>query len=132
MIIKTTFKSHFKVSKKKINKDKSIFVRNMVVFFLFSKVFLKSCNVNLLFQKVNNQPTSFLKAPSRHKKFFHQVFFEFFIIKIFFFFLKKGKVNNPQKIFKKIDNFFKKIGTNVLTRTKISVTFNTYFNFKLF
>ena len=131
MILKTTFKSHFKINKRK-NKDKSIFVRNMVIFFLFTKVFLTNCNVNLLFQKKSKHPTTFLKAPSRHKKFFHQTFFEFFVVKIYFHFLKKIKVSNSSLIFKKLNNFFFNIGSNVLTRTKISISLNTSVDFKLF
>ena len=73
----------------------------MVVFLLFTKIFFKGCVVNFFFTKNKNSNTNILKAPSRHKKFFHQLFYEYFIIKINFFFKKvtplrqdKGRINN--------------------------------------
>lgn len=139
MVVKTVFKSHFKV-KKNFSKSskKKIFVKNMVVFLLFTKIFFKGCVVNFFFTKNKNSNTNILKAPSRHKKFFHQLFYEYFIIKINFFFKKvtplrqdKGRINdlvtNLPLIFLNIDSIFSKINSNTLNRTKISTSFGCFF-----
>ena len=83
MVIKTVFKSHFKI-KRNFNKNskKKIFVKNMAVFLLFTKIFFTNCTVNFFFTKDMNTNTNVLKAPSRHKKFFHQIFYEYFLVKI--------------------------------------------------
>ncbi len=124
MIVKTTFKSHFKIKKTLFkNKEKSIFVKNMIVFFLFSKIFLRNCSINLLFKKVKKLQTNLLKAPSRHKKFFHQVCFEFFYLKVNFNFNFKLKIPTHFfcVFFEKINNIFIKFGSNTLTRVKFSL-----------
>jgi len=108
MVVKTVFKSHFKV-KKNFSKSskKKIFVKNMVVFLLFTKIFFKGCVVN-------------------------------FFIKINFFFKKvtplrqnKGRINNLVTnlplIFLNIDSIFSKINSNTLNRTKISTSFGCFF-----
>jgi hypothetical protein len=128
LIVKSVFKSHFKVKKnflkKQKNIEKKIFVKNMFIFLLFSKIFLKGCLVSFFFKKNKVNSTNILKAPSRHKKFFHQVFYEYFQISFFFkFFLKRYfKINTSMYLFKKINNIFNKIGSNTLTRIKISTT----------
>lgn len=102
----------------------------MVIFLLFSKIFLLGCNTTLLFGNLKKNQINILKAPSRHKKFFHQVFFEFFFVKVFFKF--KFKVNNNLFLccvfFKKLDLIFQKIGSNTLTRIKISAIFKVNLN----
>ena len=140
MVIKLTFKSHFKIkkinknsNKKQFNNPKTIFVKNMVVFLLFNKLFFENCTTTILFTKTTTNNISLLKAPSRHKKFFHQVFQENFFLKIFFRCLyyklnslvdfKKINLNTniiSIKIFKKLFLIFSKIGSNVLTQTKFS------------
>ena len=80
MTIKVDFKSNFKIKNNfsKNNAKKNIFIKNMVVFLLFSKTFFKNCKVTLLLNKKRKIITNILKAPSRHKKFFHQIFHEIF------------------------------------------------------
>ena len=135
MVVKTVFKSHFKIKKNFLkNSKKKIFVRNMVIFLLFTKIFFKGCAVNFFFLKNRNTCTNVLKAPSRHKKFFHQIFYEYFIIKVNFFFrglkplkdktylgVLRSSVLNLTHIFKKLDTIFKKISSNTINRTKISI-----------
>ena len=96
----------------------------MLIFLLFSKIFFKECKINLLFKKSKENQISFLKAPSRHKKFFHQTFFEFFQIKFFLNFHLKEKINfyNTQVLFKKLNLVFLNLGSNLLTRTKFVVS----------
>ena len=98
---------------------------------LFSKFFLNKCKISLLFSKNTKNSVNILKAPSRHKKFFHQTTFELFTTKIifnFYSFLKnKHLLNNIIKIiifFNKINLCFFKIGSNILNRVKISVCFS--------
>ena len=131
MVIKTVFKSHFKI-KRNFNKNskKKIFVKNMAVFLLFTKIFFTNCTVNFFFTKDTNTNTNVLKAPSRHKKFFHQIFYEYFLVKINFFFSDALNTENLQKcaisrlgIFNEIDTIFKKIGSNTLSRSKMSISF---------
>jgi len=127
LIVKTTFKSHFKIKKSlDKNKNKFIFIKNMVVFLLFSKIFFKGCAVKLLFNKTKKHQTNILKAPSRHKKFFHQVFFEFFSVKLILNFKLSKKIpyNSTVNLFFNLDNLFKKIGSNTFTRIKFNSTFN--------
>ena len=87
---------------------------------MFSKLFLKNFKINLRFLKKKNTQTSFLKAPSRHKKFFHQVCYEMFILKIFikYFFEKVFDRNSYISLFENCESIFKEIGSNTLTRTK--------------
>ncbi len=139
MVVKTVFKSHFKV-KKNFSKSskKKIFVKNMVVFLLFTKIFFKSCAVNFFFTKNKNNNINILKAPSRHKKFFHQLFYEYFIVKVNFFFKKITPLQQDKKntnnlvihlplIFLSINLIFSKINSNTLSRTKISTSFKCFF-----
>ena len=139
MVIKTVFKSHFKFKKNFLkNSKKKVFIKNMVVFLLFTKFFFKGCVVNFFFTKNRNTQTNILKAPSRHKKFFHQIFFEYYTIKINFFFTnsifrKLSTIRDLEKpntslknltlVFKNLNILFKKIGSNTLNRTKLSISF---------
>ena len=133
MIVKTIFKSHFKIKKSFLkNKNKKIFVKNIIVFLLFTKIFLNGCLVSFFFKKNKVNCTNVLKAPSRHKQFFHQIFYEFFQIKVFFNFTK----SKPLKYisfgivtFEKLNLIFQKIGSNILTRTKILGSFVFGFNY---
>lgn len=127
MIVKTIFKSHFKIKKSFLkNKEKKIFVKNIIIFLLFTKIFVSGCLVSFFFKKNKVNCTNILKAPSRHKQFFHQVFYEFFQINVFFSFIKVKdltKIENSIAIFEKLNLVFQKIGTNILTRTKILISF---------
>lgn len=133
MIVKTTFKSHFKIRRISTkNKDKKIFVKNIFIFLLFSKIFVKNCIVSFLLKKHTTNKTNILKAPSRHKKFFHQVFCEYFQINLFLKFnnFTFKNCNNIVIVFKKFNKMFQKLGSNTLNRTKISISFfflKTYF-----
>lgn len=97
----------------------------MVVFFLFSKIFFKNCFVSLLFNSKKKKQINILKAPSRHKKFFHQVFFEIFHLKVFFYFnfFYKIPVKLCNSFFVNLNTVFLKFGTNVLNRVKFLVNF---------
>jgi len=139
LIVKTVFKSHFKmrsILKKKF--EKKIFIKNMVVFILLSRSFFKNCKVKLLFLKKNRLASNLLKAPSRHKKFFHQIKIETFFIKIFFKFnyaeLKEtyNLDSNILNLIGDIDLIFSKIGSNTLNRLKITTTIRRKHNFGLF
>ena len=133
--MKTTFKSHFKL-KKFIKKDeKKIFVKNMIMFLLFGKVFFKNCKISLLFLNKKNYYTNILKAPSRHKKFFHQLCYETFFLKVFFKFPQNLILDKilSLKLFPLLGKVFLKIGSNVLTRIKLTVsTKNKITNLDLF
>ena len=125
MILKTTYKSHFcfkhsfKLSKKKI------FIKNIVIFILFSKIFFLNLNISLLFSNKTKNSISLLKAPSRHKKFMHQIYTEYFSVTIFWIFQIKYliRLDCCLYFFKKIQTTFLKIGSNSLTRTKCVVIF---------
>lgn len=122
--MKTTYKSHFKLKKFFKKDEKKIFVKNMIIFLLFSNIFLQNCKISLLFSVKQKTHTSLLKAPSRHKKFFHHIFYEIFLVKLFFKFLKNFKIYNKNffKIFSLINCIFNKIGSNTLTRIKTTVS----------
>ena len=127
MIIKATFKSHFKIKKNfKKNLNKFTFVKNIVVFFLFFKVFFKNLKISLSFSKKKRFQTSLLKAPSRHKKFFHQICFEYFTLKAFFYFLINPTIglNNVVCFFQKLNTIFERFGSNVLLKSKFSTLFS--------
>jgi hypothetical protein len=126
MIVKTVFKSHFKIKKKILkNNSKKIFVKNMFIFLLFSKIFLKNCLVSFFFRKDNLNKINLLKAPSRHKKFFHQIYYEYFQVKFIFRFKKIfKKINNTIIIFNVFNKIFLKIGSNTLNRIKLSISFS--------
>jgi hypothetical protein len=131
LVIKTTFKSHFKLKKNfKKNKSKFLFVKNIIIFFLFFKVFFKNCKLTISYKNKKKLQTSLLKAPSRHKKFFHQICFENFILKTYFYFFFKNKIATHNSIifFKRINLIFEKFGSNVLTKTKLSARFNISYN----
>lgn len=124
MILKTTYKSHFKL-KNFLNKNsgKKIFVKNIIIFILFTKIFVNSSTTTFQFKKKKKNQISLLKAPSRHKKFFHQISYEYFYINII---IKFGdcvlstitdNYNNTLILFYKLDNIFKNFGSNTLTRT---------------
>jgi hypothetical protein len=134
MLIKIDFKSNFKIknSFSKKNSNKNIFIKNMVIFLLFSKLFLQTCKVTILISKKKKILTNLLKAPSRHKKFFHQIFHEIFRLRVFFLFnnilinsyhpnnIKKLHILNSVNFFSNLDKFFTKIGSNVLSKNKFS------------
>lgn len=135
MIVKTTFKSHFKFKKFSKKDEKKIFVKNIIIFLLFSKIFFKNCKISLIFLKQQQQRTSILKAPSRHKKYFHQLCHEIFFLKIFFKFPFKVILTKmlSLKLFPILNAIFLKIGSNILTRIKFTVsTKNQIKNLDLF
>ena len=104
--------------------NKYIFVKNMVLLLLFSKIYNRSCKMSLLYTNKKKCITSFLKAPSRHKKFFHQIVLEIFSVKFFFKFLFFKKINyksNHLVLIKK-KNFFQKVGSNNFTLVKFLIS----------
>ena len=135
MIIKTVYKSHFKVKKIfKKHQEKKIFLKNILVYLLFSKFFFKNCNVSFNFFKKKINKISFLKAPSRHKKFFHQVTTEMFFLKIFFNFKTEIKIldiKNELCVFTHLRKFFNTIGSNTLCRVKFTTIFFILHKFEL-
>ena len=139
MIIKTTFKSHFKIKKNFCkNLKKKIFVKNIIIFLLFTKIFFRGCVVSFFFTRNKTNRTDVLKAPSRHKKFFHQIYYEFFNIKVIFNFkegvLKKTTYPSTDLVycFESLSNIFKRMGSNTLTRVKFIVSFKTNTNLNFF
>lgn len=90
-------------------------------------MFLINCKVSLKFNNLKKLQTNLLKAPSRHKKFFHQIYFEIFSVNVFFLFEYRKKVPTHEinNIFLKVNDIFLKIGSNTLTRTKFIMC--TYF-----
>ena len=102
------------------------------MFLLFTKIFLNGCLVSFFFKKNKVNCTNILKAPSRHKQFFHQVFYEFFQIKVFFNFTRLKILKNTYYsvvTFEKLDLIFQKVGSNILTRTKVLISFVFMFNY---
>lgn len=138
MLIKTTFKSHFKLKNffKKKGPEKSIFVKNIIVLILFTKIFLKTFKITLNFKKRRFKQLNILKAPSRHKKFFHQISYEHFFVKIGFFFntnpLFKNSYLDSIELFKKLDRIFKNFGSNTLTRTVFKLRYKINTSIDLF
>lgn len=130
MIIKVIFKSHFKVKKKfkKKNLKKKILVKNMLVLFLFSKIFFVNFTISCTFMKPLKKVFSLLKAPSRHKKYFHQLVIEYYKC-AFFFKLKEQKridLSMCLHCFSRIEEgFFKKLGSNIFSRVKVLTLINT-------
>ena len=127
LIIKTIFKTHFKIKKNfRKTSSKKLFLKNIIVFLFFSKIFFKSCALNFFFTKNRKNQTNILKAPSRHKKFFHQILYEYFNIKISFKFstLPPFKPLDILKLFSGLNLIFLKLGSNTMNRTKINVNFN--------
>lgn len=91
-----------------------------------SKLFLKKTTINLNFKKYRKYATNILKSPCRHKKFFHKVVYEYFVVSITYRFLEKklfSKKFNILKLFRKLNKFYDFIGTNSLTRTKFLIFF---------
>lgn len=122
-----TFKTHFKLfnNKKKIKNLKRIFLKNIIIFLFSTKMFLQKCKFNFIFLKKNFFKINLLKSPVRHKKFFNQVVNNYFLLK-FFFYIDLTDFLLYENIFI-FYNFLKKklknIGTNLLTRKKLSLIF---------
>lgn len=137
MLVKTTFKSHFKFKNIFVKKrsKKIIFVKNVLILILFSKVFLKICEITINFKKRRFKKLSILKAPSRHKKFFHQICYEHFFVKMGFLFKANAIIGNScsdaVKFFRKIDHIFGEFGSNTLTRTVFKLRFKIGINLYL-
>ena len=118
--------------------EKKIFIKNMIIFILLSRSLFKNCEVKLLFLKKSELASNILKAPSRHKKFFHQIKIETFFIKIFFKFKQSCREEVPildsniLNLIRKLDLVFSKIGSNTLNRLKITTTINQMHRFDLF
>jgi hypothetical protein len=131
LLVKTVFKSHFKI--KHQTKSKYIFCKNILTFLLFSKIFFKNCSVKLKFEVLKTTQLSMLKAPSRHKKFFHQICLEFFILKVFYKFFKKMSVQLYKCITlkKKVLKIFNDFGSNILTKHKTILICPIKINFNL-
>jgi hypothetical protein len=132
LILKTTYKSHFDFKKNflKKNKKKQIFSKSIIVFILFSKIFFINYNLNIRYTKQQILKLNLLKAPSRHKKFFHQIFLEYFCVNFNWCIdLQKKYVDIFMciNIFLKLNNIFLKIGTNTLNRNKFKLVFLNVF-----
>ena len=116
--------------------EKKIFVKNIIIFILFTKIFVKNSTTSFQFKKKKKKNISLLKAPSRHKKFFHQISYEYFYISItikfngYMFNIRDSYWHNLV-FFYKLDHIFKKFGSNTLTRTvfKLRNLNNQTFNY---
>jgi hypothetical protein len=93
------------------------------MFLILSSVILNECKIKFFFLKKKLIGTNLLKAPSRHKKFFHQIVNEVFLIKIHFFFFEFQSIyyNFTLETFNPLNKIFSNIGSNTLTRTKLSI-----------
>ena len=135
MLLKVSFKSHFKIKQKKssLKDSRYIFTKNIVMFLLLNKIFIKNCLINVKFEKFKKFNLTFLKAPSRHKKFFHQIATEYFVLKIFlnFFSIKALPKKKLFFIFYYFNRLFLGIGSNTLTRFKFTLVSLFNFNYKL-
>jgi hypothetical protein len=129
LIITTTLKSHFKIKKLlKKSDSKSVFVKNIIIFILFSSIFLKSFKIKLNFFKKRFNYTNILKAPSRHKKFFHQVGYECFLVKVIFYsnaeLLLALDIKNSVTFFGGVDTLFQNFGSNTLNRINFTLRYS--------
>lgn len=136
MKITTTLKSFYKLGNcKKSSKNQINHVKGILIFLLFSKTFFKYCKVSLLFFKPKTLNVTFLKAPSRHKKFFHETTFVKYTVKLTYnVFLGKfvktrvvlPHVSQVNKTFVKLNQLFDVLGSNTLSKCKfkIAVSFN--------
>lgn len=123
-------KSHFKIkqqSNNKIGDNKIKLVKGLTYFILFSSIFFKNCETSLMFKKEKKNQISLLKAPSRHKKFFHQISVDSYSIKIFFNFTKRFNIcsNKSVAFFNGLVGFFLIFGSNTITLTKVSLISKT-------
>ena len=122
-------KSHFKIKQQnsKISDNKIKLVKNITYFILFSSIFFKNCETSLMFKKKKKNQISLLKAPSRHKKFFHQISVDSYTIKIFFNFTQMFDVCNNVSVtfFNRLVEFFLIFGSNTVTLTKVSLISKT-------
>jgi len=123
LIIKTTFKSHFKIKTAGISKKK-IIIKNVILFIFLTKFFLKDFTINMCFKKYYKNIVNVLKAPCRHKKFFHKLVYEYYTVNIVYKYKKLyvlKKKFETSFFFYNLKKFYNKIGTTSLSRTKILV-----------
>jgi len=137
-----TLKSFFKLHKgtqKKSRKKDTIHVKGISLFLLFSKSFFKNCKIKIFFPKSQKSCLVFLKAPSRHKKFFHETVFEKYKVNIIYNVLRFNRSTFKYETvilsnffiinlaFLKLNKLFDLFGSNTLTKCKfrVSVKFPT-------
>jgi len=129
LIIKTTFKSHFKIKTSGKSKKK-ILIKNIIIFIFLTKLFLKNFHANMFFNKYYKNVISVLKAPCRHKKFFHKLVYEYYVVNITYRYKKNiffRKVFFGPYLFSKLNKFYNRFGTTSLCRTKILIILPTIF-----
>lgn len=139
MICKLFFKSFFKPNIFKKRKKK-LFLKNILINLFFFKSLVRFCKFSFYFFKKKSSVINILRAPSRHKKFMHQYISESFYLNINLIFsntsVKYASISNYIKLFNVLTRLFTALNSNMLTQTKISVSFLTSFssflNFKLF
>ena len=136
----------FSIKKTVNNFKKKIFLKHFIVINLFYNIFFLNFFTKILFCQKKVKLINILKAPARHKKFFHQVGFEVFSIKVLstytpytlgFFnkfqkklIFEKSKNNFKKflKIFIKLLNLLNLLGSNSLFKTSTVILFKTKFN----
>jgi len=107
---------------------KKIIIKNVILFIFLTKFFLKDFTIDMHFKKYYKNIVNILKAPCRHKKFFHKLVYEYYTVNIVYkykkFFTLKKKFETSF-FFYNLKNLFNKIGTTSLNRTKILVILPT-------
>jgi hypothetical protein len=123
LIIKTTFKSHFKI-KTAGKLKKKILTKNVILFIILSKFFLKDFCINMFFKKCRKNVINVLKAPCRHKKFFHKLTYEYYIVNIVYRYKKEYTLYKKIKMsgfLKRFSRVYNRFGTTSLCRTKLLI-----------
>ena len=129
MIIKVSFKSHFKLKQRQRDKKK-IFTKNILMFLLLTKLFFKELRLTLRLTNKQKSKINILKAPSRHKKFFHQILHEYFNLHIYIYIPIKQTYSliSTQRIFDQLNKVFQKIGSNTLNRFKFLTAIEVHYS----
>ena len=131
MIIKLSLKSHFKFFRElrhgKNVQKKKIVVTELCIFIMALSCFLNKefFETSLIFTKKKFFKINLLKSPVRHKKFFNQIFSEIFCVRLCIFYKTTSCIDYAEltTMFLLFKSQLDVLGTNLLTRTKISICF---------
>ena len=78
----------------------------------------------MFFRKRYKGVVNMLKAPCRHKKFFHKLVYEYYTVNITYLYKDKilfdGQVSTS-RLFARLSKFYNRFGTTSLCRTKLLV-----------
>ena len=125
------YKSHFKFNMFG-KRNKKLFLKNILINLFFLKILIINCVVSLQFFKKKQNYLNILKAPSRHKKFVHRYFMEFFFVR---FSIQMCSLNNCLKtnqdilfFFLLLQRFSSLFTSSLLMQTKVFFSLNVNFN----